>query len=318
MIEGIINETNMLQSVDLRTLRAFVTAAREGNVTRAAELLHVTQPAVTLQLKRLSTETGLSLFRRTSTGLELTPEGALLAAKAEQVLAALTDFGQTAGHLSTRVRGKLRIGTIIDPEFTRLGAFLKALLESGPGIETTLRHGMSGDVPEGLKRNELDAGFFLGDPGSYDTSADVLGGTTAPLFHARDLARLTYRVVAPPSLASLVQGADWKQLSSLPWIGTPPSSVHSRLLSRLFSDLGLRQNVVAQVDQEASMVAMVRTGVGLSLCRESIALNEQQAHGLIIADNVSVSTNLSFLCLNARIDDPSITAALDAIRRVWS
>ncbi|WP_368518028.1 LysR family transcriptional regulator [Rhizobium sp.] len=302
----------MLQSIDLRTLRAFVTVAREGNVTRAAEQLHVTQPAVTLQLKRLAAETGLSLFRRTSTGLELTQEGALLVAKAEQVLAALTDFGQTAGHLSTRVRGKLRIGTIIDPEFTRLGAFLKALIESGPGIETTLRHGMSGDVPEGLKRNELDAGFFLGDPRDYDTTADA-----APLFHARELAQLTYRVVAPPALAGFVRGADWSQLASLPWIGTPQASVHNRLLSRLFANLGVRQNIVAQVDQETSMVAMVRTGVGLSLCRESIALHEQQAHGLVIAENIKISTTLSFLCLAARIEDPMILAASDAIRRVW-
>nr|WP_245307446.1 LysR family transcriptional regulator [Rhizobium altiplani] len=262
----------MLNSIDLRTLRAFVAVARERNVTRAAELLHVTQPAVTLQLKRLAAETGLSLFRRTSTGLELTQEGALLAAKAEQVLAALTDFGQTAGHLSTRIRGKLRIGTIIDPEFTRLGAFLKALIESGPGIETTLRHGMSGDVPEGLRRNELDAGFFLGDPSDYDPSADMTGESAAPLFYARDLAQLTYRVVAPPALAAFVRGADWPQLATLPWIGTPQASVHNRLLSRLFADLGVRQNIVAQVDQETSMVAMVRTGVGLSLCRESIAL----------------------------------------------
>lgn len=55
----------MLQSTDLRTLRAFVTVARKGNVTRAAERLHITQPAVTLQLKRLAAETGLILFRRT-------------------------------------------------------------------------------------------------------------------------------------------------------------------------------------------------------------------------------------------------------------
>jgi len=317
MIEGIINEINMPQSIDLRTLRAFVTVAREGNVTRAAELLHVTQPAVTLQLKRLAAETGLFLFRRTSTGLELTQEGALLAAKAEQVLAALTDFGKTAGHLSTRVRGKLRIGTIIDPEFTRLGAFLKALIESGPGIETTLRHGMSGDVPEGLRRNELDAGFFLGDPSDYDPSADMTGENAGPLFHARELAQLTYRVVAPPALAGLVRGADWSQLASLPWIGTPQASVHNRLLSRLFADLGVRQNIVAQVDQETSMVAMVRTGVGLSLCRESIALHEQQAHGLVIAENLKISTTLSFICLDARMDDPAITAAFDAIKRVW-
>ncbi|MBB3135912.1 DNA-binding transcriptional LysR family regulator [Rhizobium pisi] len=317
MAQGIISKINMLQSIDLRKLKAFVTVAREGNVTRAAEQLHITQPAVTLQLKRLAADTGLTLFRRTSTGLELTQEGALLAAKAEQVLTALTDFGQTAGHLATRVRGKLRIGTIIDPEFTRLGAFLKALIESGPGIETTLRHGMSGDVPEGLRRNELDAGFYLGDPRDYDPSAEITGESAAPLFHARELAQLTYRVVAPPSLAGLVRGADWSQLASLPWIGTPQASVHNRLLSRLFTDLGVRQNIVAQVDQETSMVAMVRTGVGLSLCRESIALHEQQAHGLVIAENVKISTTLSFLCLEARIGDPSIMAAFDAIRRVW-
>lgn len=317
MTQGIISKVNMLQSIDLRKLKAFVTVAREGNVTRAAEQLHVTQPAVTLQLKRLAADTGLTLFRRTSTGLELTQEGALLAAKAEQVLTALTDFGQTAGHLATRVRGKLRIGTIIDPEFTRLGAFLKALIESGPGIETTLRHGMSGDVPEGLRRNELDAGFYLGDPKDYDPSAEITGESAAPLFHARELAQLTYRVVAPPSLAGLVRGADWTQLASLPWIGTPQASVHNRLLSRLFADLGVRQNIVAQVDQETSMVAMVRTGVGLSLCRESIALHEQQSHGLVIAENVKISTKLSFLCMEARAKDPTIQAALDAIRRVW-
>ncbi|RUM24029.1 LysR family transcriptional regulator [Rhizobium vallis] len=307
----------MLQSIDLRTLRAFVAVAREGNVTRAAEQLHVTQPAVTLQLKRIAAETGLSLFRRTSTGLELTQEGALLAAKAEQVLAALTDFGQTAGHLATRVRGKLRIGTIIDPEFTRLGAFLKALIESGPGIETTLRHGMSGDVPEGLRRNDLDAGFFLGDPRDYDPVAEISDETTTKLFYGRELAQLTYRVVAPPSLATFVRGADWVQLASLPWIGTPPASVHNRLLARLFTDLGLRQNIVSQVDQEASMVAMVRTGVGLSLCRDSIALHEQQAHGLFIADAVKISTTLSFICMEARRNDPTVVAAFDAIKRVW-
>ncbi len=197
----------------------------------------------------------------------------------------------------------------------RRDTFLKALIENGPGIETTLRHGMSGDISEGLRRNELDAGFFLGDPRDYDPAA---GDGAAPLFHARELAQLTYRVVAPPSLASFIRDADWTQLASLPWIGTPPASVHNRLLTRLFTDLGVRQHVVAQVDQESSMVAMVRTGVGLSLCRESIALHEQQAHGLVIAEGVGISTTLSFLCLYARTGDPAIAAAFDAIRRVWS
>ena len=296
--------------VDLRTLRAFVTVAREGNVTRAAERLHLTQPAISLQLKRLTAETGIALFRRTAAGLALTRDGALLAAKAEQVLAAATDFSRTAKNLTAQVRGRLRIGTVVDPEFTRLGPLLKALVESGSGIETELRHGMSGDVPLGLQRDELDVGFYLGD-------IDDLVGGREPVFYARELARLSYRVVAPPSLGALVRGCDWAGLAGLPWIGTPPASVHHRLLARLFGDLGVRQNVVALVDQEPSMLAMVRTGVGLSLCRESIALDQQQAHGLVIADRAKLDTSLSFVALAARRQDPVVSLAFDAVARIW-
>lgn len=303
--------------VDLKTLKAFVTVAREGNVTRAAERLHLTQPAISLQLKRLAADTGVELFRRTARGMELTREGTLLAAKAERILAALTDFGQTAHHLSTHVRGKLRIGTIIDPEFTRLGSLLKALVETGPGIETELRHGMSGEVPEGLKRNELDIGFFLGDVRDYDPAADPAEEGQGGLFRCLELAPLTYRVVAPAALSESVRGKDWAGLADLPWIGTPPASVHHRLLNRLFGELGLRQNVVASVDQEASMLAMVRTGLGLSLCRESIALHEQQANGLAIADRVKITTSLGFACLASRASDPVIALAFDAARRIW-
>jgi DNA-binding transcriptional LysR family regulator len=308
----------MLSSIDLRTLRAFVAVAREGNVTRAAEQLRITQPAVTLQLKRLARETGITLFRRVSTGLSLTQEGALLAAKAEQVLAAFTAFDQTAGRLSSRAQGTLRIGTIIDPEFTRLGAFLKALIESGPGIEATLRHGMSGDVPERLRRNEIDVGFFLGDTKDFEPAAGRSDSAGADLFYGQDLAPLTYRIVGAPSLAGLVRGAGWDSLASLPWIGTPTASVHNRLLKNVFDGLGLRQNVVAEVDQEASMIAMVRTGVGVSLCRESIALHEQQVNGLVVADAAKLSTTLSFICLASRASEPTVEFAFDAIRRIWN
>lgn len=294
-------------SIDLKALRAFVLVAREGNVTRAAEQLRLSQPAVSLQLKRLASETGTALFRRTAGGLELTRDGALLAAKAEQVLAAVADFGQTARHLAAEVRGKLRIGTIIDPDFTRLGALLKALVENGPGIETELRHGMSGDVPAGLKRNELDVGFFLGD----------LADAADPTLHLRRLARLNYKVVAPPSMSALVRGRSWADLAALPWVGTPPASVHHRLLAGVFQPLGLRQNVVALVDQEISMLAMVRTGIGLSLCRESIALHHQQSYGLVIVDGLELETSLGFMTLAARRNDPTIRLAFDAISRIW-
>lgn len=306
-----------MSEFDLKTLRAFVAVAREGSVTRASEQLHLTQPAISLQLKRLSAETGIALFRRTAKGMELTHDGAFLAAKAEQIFASLVDFGQTARSLATQIRGSLRIGTIIDPEFTRLGAFLKSLVESAPSVETELRHGISGQVPEGLKRNELDVGFFVGDIRDYDPLAGLSPGTDESLFHVLDLAPLTYRVVAPASLAPYVRGKDWADLAGLPWIGTPPASAHNRLLGRVFADLGVRQNVVALIDQEMSMLAMVRAGVGLSLCRESIALHEQQTNGLIIANAVKIETSLSFICLKARASDPVIQLVFDVARRIW-
>lgn len=176
---------------------------------------------------------------------------------------------------------------------------------------------MSGDVIERLRRNELDAGFFLGDPTEFDPVTGISDDPSEGMFHDQILAQLTYRVIAPPSLAKLVRGADWPALAALPWIGTPPASAHHRLLARVFSELGLRQNKVAEVDQESSMIAMVRTGVGLSLCRETIALNEQQAHGLAIADTVRIPTTLRFVCANARKGEPTISAALNAIRRAW-
>lgn len=66
----------MTHPVDTKILRSFAAVAREGNVSRAAEVLNLTQPTVSLHLKRLAEDTGLTLFRRTASGLELTREGA--------------------------------------------------------------------------------------------------------------------------------------------------------------------------------------------------------------------------------------------------
>src|SRR6478752_4030569 len=99
----------MTQTTDAQILRAFVAVAREGNVSRAATRLHLSQPAVSLQLKRLADETGLLLFTRTAQGLALTGDGAALLPPAERVLAALEDFQHAAQRLHSTVRGTLRI-----------------------------------------------------------------------------------------------------------------------------------------------------------------------------------------------------------------
>jgi|AntRauTorckE5430_2_1112549.scaffolds.fasta_scaffold00794_3 DNA-binding transcriptional LysR family regulator len=305
----------MRHSTDLRTLSAFVTVAREGNVTRAAAILHLTQPAVTLQLKRLAEACGVQLFTRTSKGLELTQAGAELAVKAERVLAAMAEFGNTARNLTGGVQGQIRIGTIIDPDFTRLGAFLAELHRTAPGLETELAHGMSGNVLSQILRDEVDAGYFLGE---IDAIARADEDATVSKIHRQVLAHFSYFVIAPPGWETRIRGQDWAGLAKLPWIGTPPASVHHRLLARIFGDLGITPRTVAKVDQELSMLAMVRSGVGLSLCRDSLAFYERQTHGIAVADRVELETTLSFITLKARAEDPGIAYAFDAMSHVWS
>lgn len=302
-------------ALDLQILRAFVLAAREGNVSRAAERLHLTQPAVSLQLKRLAEETGLQLFTRTPHGLALTADGAALLPQAERVLSAVGDLQQAARNLQGTVRGALRIGTILDPEFTRLGVFLRELVESAPQIETELRHGMSGTVLAQVLRGELDVGFHLNADGDGDGDGDA---AAPPLLAARTLTRFTYRVVAPAGWGPQVLGRDWKALAALPWLATPPESAHHRLLDKVFGPLGLSPRRVALVDQEASMLDLLKSGVGLSLLRDSIAIRESQSHGLVMADRVQLDCALRFVSLAARRNEPVIASAWNALAQAWN
>jgi len=298
--------------MDLILLRAFITVAREGNLTRAAVQLHLTQPAVSLQIKHLQETLGVTLFTRTSHGLALTRDGHALLPHAERALGAAADVERAAQSLRQEVRGRLRIGTILDPEFLRLGGFLKQLVETWPRIETALRHGMSGWVLEQIRAGELDVGYYIGRPSDDETRDGAA-------FHAVTLTHFQYRVLAPAGWKDRVKGArDWRSLAALPWIWTPPASAHNRLLSRCFGDAGVKPVKVAEVDQEPSMLDLVKSGVGLTLARDATAIAEAHAHALTIVEGITVPTQLSFITLDERKDEPAVAAALKLIEQQWA
>lgn len=297
-------------STDLQALRTFVAVAREGSVSRAAKRLHRSQPAVSLQLKHLAEITGLTLFSRASHGLVLTADGAALLPQAERAVAAADDFALVAGRLQGTVRGQLRIGTILEPPFIRLGNFLGELVESAPQVATELRHGMSGSVLALIQQGELDVGFYL-SPSAAETE------TLFPLLAVRTLTRFSYRVVAPAGWGPQVTNRDWAGLATLPWLETPPESVHHRLLSGVFAPRGLAPRRAALVDQEASMLDLIKSGVGLSLVRDATAIRESQTHGLAVADRVSIPCELQFVCMAAQLANPAVNVAWEALERVW-
>lgn len=294
--------------MEFNLLKSFVTLAREGNLTRTAERLNLSQPALSLQLKKLHEQLGLVLFERTPRGMRLTRAGEQLLPAAQRALDASTELVALASGIRGQVGGRLRIGTIVDPEFLRLGPFLRRLVEHHPGLSTDLTHGMSGAVRNEIAAGRLDVGYTLGAPGMSDVDA---------AFEVITLTAFTYRVIAPPGWQERVRGKDWKALAGLPWIGTPPESAHHRLLSGVFREAGASPRIVAQVDLEPSMLDLVASGVGLSLARDSIALRAAHAGGIVVADRVQVPAELGFLCLRARRSEPAIAAAFRVIGSVW-
>ncbi|MGH8817823.1 MAG: LysR family transcriptional regulator [Achromobacter pestifer] len=294
--------------MDLKHIRTFAAVAREGNLTRAAEHLHLTQPALSLQLKNFQESLDLTLFSRTAQGLAPNADGRALLPSALRILDALDDFQRAISALRDTVQGELRIGTILDPEFLRLGATLQYLVAHYPKIRPTLRHGMSGSVSRQVRAGDLDVGFSLGPHAS---------ATVQPGLEALPLASFAYYVVAPKGWGAQVAGRGWTEIAALPWIWTPPDSVHHRLLADKFASLGLAPNAVAEVDQEASMLDLVRSGVGLSLARDSIALRESQANGLLLVKGLTIQAELSFVTLASRRDDPLVAAAFDAVQAAF-
>ncbi|VIO78959.1 HTH-type transcriptional regulator CynR [Bradyrhizobium ivorense] len=303
-----------------QALRCFITVAREGTVSRAATVLGLTQPAVSLQLKALEESTGLQLFNRTPNGFALTEAGAALLPLAHKAVAAASDFRTTAEQLKEAQRGTLRVGTILDPEFTRLGPFVRSLATSPQRTEVFLRHGVSDDVLAQIGRGELDVGYYVdatpADQLAHHSFAERSIGDGR--YQLAPLLCYDYRVIAPIGWSDRVMGKGWAELADLPWIATPTHSGHRRLLDDIFAPLGALPKRVAYTDQEESMVDFVESGICLSLARDNVlAPRLSRPHHFVVADKVKVTCDLSFACLVARRHETAIAQAFAAVRAAW-
>ena len=299
-----------------QALRCFITVAREGTVSRAASLLHLTQPAVSLQLKGLEESTGLQLFNRTPGGFTLTEAGAALLPLAHKAVSAALEFISSASALRQSQRSMLRVGTILDPEFTRLGPFVRSLAASHKA-EIFLRHGMSDDVLTQIDKGELDVGYYIDRTPVSALHPHCERCIEDGRFTVAPLLSYTYRVIAPAEWSGKVLGKDWADLAGLPWLATPSPSAHRRLLDEIFRPLGPLPKRVGFTDQEEAMIDFVESGVCISLVRDSFLERVTGKRNFIIADKVSLACDLSFACLAARRQEPTISRAFAAMRAVW-
>jgi DNA-binding transcriptional LysR family regulator len=290
--------------MELYLLRTFVTVAEQGHLTRAATLLHVTQPAVSGQIKALEEQLHLRLFERGAGGVRLTKAGQALLPKAKAAVAAATEFRNAANQLEGHLTGKARVGTILDPGIIRLGDLMSSLLARYPWLDVELHHGISTWAMENVSNGALDAAFFMGS-GFHSNVRDV------------PLAELTYRVVAPAAWANRVKDATWDAIAALPWVRPPRDSPHQRMQESLFEPRHLNPATVVAADQESSISTLVKAAVGLGLMREDLARAAEANGEVCVWQRAVATTQLSFVYARGREDDAVIAALLAAIGEVW-
>lgn len=290
--------------MEIYQLRTFVTVAKLGHITKAAETLHVTQPAVTGHIKALEQELGIALFDRSHGRISLTKAGELLLPDVEKTLAMFNATLAKAKEIKGEITGRVLIGTLGDPDFLRLGSFLNGLLAALPLLQIKTRTALAGAILEGMSTGEFSAGFYLGTFNSRDVAHLPLRG-------------VRYRVVAPPSYADKLSSCGWKDIAAMPWIGAPDRSHIHQLMVAMFSRQGVQPNIVMEADELTSPHSLVRSGLGLALMREDLALMAAEKGEIAIWSHTSVETQLSFLYPVASEFEPAIVGMLSILRDIW-
>ena len=289
--------------MELYQLRSFAAVAELGHLTRAAERLHVSQPALSAQIKALEDELGVALFERSAAGMALTQAGAALLADALDVLASAKRLHARASAMRGELRAKLRLGNVADPQLTRVAEVLRRTVDRHPLLELEVHQTISGAAFGQVRDGTLDASFYFGNASHASVAA-------------LPLRPLTFCIAIPAAWSGRLAGASWETLAAEPWIMTSPVSTHHALASQLFAAHGIAPLRRVEADHEGIVSSLVAAGLGVALLREDLV---EQAEGAVaIQGDTRVVTSLAFLYRREREDDAAVRALRTIVAEVWN
>ena len=290
--------------MELNHLLSFIAVAKLGHLTRAAETLHLSQPALSGQIKALEENLGVTLFERSSSGMALTTSGRRLLEDAQRVIEAVEELKHAAQRLRGMTTGTLKLGTVLEPATLRLGTMLALAFERHPQLELEVHQVLSSDALVGVRNGTLDASFYFGRQPEADLVSVAL----------RDI---TYRVAIPIAWAKELMTAPWEVVAERPWIITPEHSSHRSLVMELFHDRSALPARLIEADNEPVIINLVESQVGVSLVREELASVSAQAGRVEIWPGASATTKLWLVYDAKRTADPLLEALIGVLYEIW-
>ena len=240
--------------MELRVLRYFLTIAGEENITRAADILHVTQPTLSRQIMQLEDELGTKLFKRSKYCIKLTEDGLFLKRRAEEILSLAENTTEAIGNKNKDIVGEITIGCT---ETHSMDALASKMAEFH-----TLHKGVSYNIyttnADGIKEN-IEKGVF--ELGLVTDPVDTSRFETLHLQRKERWGALV-REDDPLSEKEFIYPDDVKDKSLILPVRTEVRYILEGWFGASFQDL----NIAARYNLGRNVAVMVRSGLGIGIC----------------------------------------------------
>jgi DNA-binding transcriptional LysR family regulator len=290
--------------MELRHLRYFVAVAEERHFGRAAERLHIAQPPLSQQIRRLEAELGAPLLHRTTRRVELAPAGEVLLVRAREILAAVDAAAEDARRAARGEFGRLAIGFTGSATYALLPALADALRDALPGVVLELRGEMLTPAQvSGLLDGTLDLGLLR--PPVRDHSLEVEILRREPLVAVLPKA---HRLAAADAVPL-------EQLEDEPFVMYPSHfrSVLHDAVEDTCAAHGFRPRVALEVSETATLVSFVAAGLGVSLVPDSV--RHMTVEGAVYRPLAREAAEVELAVAWRRDDDaPVVARALEVVR----
>ena len=282
-----------------------MAVAEERHLTRAAERVFTSPPAVSAQIKALEDELGVRLFDRTPRGMQLTEAGTRLMDEATRTLESAQRLRSAAAQLRGAAQGVVRFGTVSDPVSLRLGDALVTLAQRHPQVTLQLHQGLSAQTLAAVQRGELDCALLMSDREAIDG------------LELRRLGAVDLVVALPLALAEAHPQATLQDITALPWVGTGAGCVLRSHLEALFAAARREYREGTLANTEGAVRSMVASGFGAGIVRLDQAEQAERQGELKIWHGWRSHTWLCWAALPEAQQSSAVSAVRQALLEAW-
>ncbi|MBK9351369.1 MAG: LysR family transcriptional regulator [Sulfuritalea sp.] len=262
-----------MKNVTLRQLKIFEAVARHLSFSRAAEELHLTQPAVSMQVQSLEDQAGLPLTEQAGKKVRLTAAGEEVARQARRIAEQLREAGEALAALKGVEAGRLKIGVVSTAKYFA-PSLLAEFRRRHPGVEVQLMVHNRGTIVRLLAENEIDLAIMGTPPGEFETVAREFADH--PLVF----------IASPDSRLAQKRRIDPRQLAEETLLIREPGSGTRSALERFLVEHGVVAGKVMELGSNETIKQAVMAGLGISFISEH-TIGLERSVGRLVRLNVN-------------------------------